>query len=97
VCASFQAAVVETLVDKTAKAAKEQGVSKVIVAGGVAANSSLRQEMERSCKEAGVTLYLPGMGLCIDNAAMIALAGYLHYQQGERSELDLNPAASAAL
>jgi len=97
VAASFQAAVVETLADKTVKAAKEQGVSKVIVAGGVAANSMLRQEMHRSCEKAGITLYLPGMGLCIDNAAMIALTGYLHYQRGERSSLDLNPAASAAL
>jgi len=88
---------VDTLVEKTVKAAKEQGVSKVIVAGGVAANSLLRQEMKRSCEKAGVTLYLPGLGLCIDNAAMIALAGYLHYQRGERSELDLNPAASSAL
>jgi N6-L-threonylcarbamoyladenine synthase len=72
-------------------------VKKVIVAGGVAANRLLRTEMERSCKESGITLYLPAMGLCIDNAAMIALAGYLHHQRGERSDLDLNPAASAAL
>jgi len=97
VAASFQAAVVETLVDKTMKAAKEQGVNKVIVAGGVAANRLLREAMDRSCKEAGIQLYLPAMGLCIDNAAMIALAGYLHHQRGERSELDLNPRASAAL
>ena len=97
VVASFQAAVVDTLVEKTVKAAKEQGVSKVIVAGGVAANSLLRQEMERSCEKAGIALYLPGMGLCVDNAAMVALTGYLHYQRGERSELDLNPRASMAL
>jgi N6-L-threonylcarbamoyladenine synthase len=97
VCASFQAAVVDTLVEKTVKAAQEQGVNKVIVAGGVAANRLLRLEMERSCEQAGVTLYLPGMGLCIDNAAMVALTGYLHYQRGERSELDLNPKASMAL
>jgi N6-L-threonylcarbamoyladenine synthase len=97
VAASFQAAVVDTLVEKTVKAAIEQGVSKVIVAGGVAANSLLRSEMERSCKEAGIALYLPGMGLCVDNAAMIALTGYLHFQRGERSDLDLNPRASMAL
>lgn len=97
VAASFQAAVVETLMEKTLKAAREQGVSKVIVAGGVAANSALRNEMQRSCGQAGIALYLPGMGLCIDNAAMVALTGYLHYQRGERSDLDLNPAASAAL
>ena len=97
VAASFQAAVVETLVEKTLKAAKEKGVSKVIVAGGVAANSALRNEMQRSCDVAGVTLFLPGMGLCIDNAAMVALTGYLHYQRGERSDLGLNPRASMAL
>jgi N6-L-threonylcarbamoyladenine synthase len=97
VAASFQAAAVDTLVEKTIKAAKEHGVGSVVVAGGVAANSSLRREMQRACAMAGVTLYLPGMGLCVDNAAMVALAGYLHYRRGDRSDLDLNPRASAAL
>ncbi len=97
VAASFQAAAVDTLVEKTVKAAKEHGVGSVVVAGGVAANSSLRREMQRACAMAGVTLYLPGMGLCVDNAAMVALAGYLHYRRGDRSDLDLNPRASAAL
>jgi N6-L-threonylcarbamoyladenine synthase len=97
VAASFQAAAVETLVEKTVKAAKEHGAGSVVVAGGVAANSSLRREMQRACAVAGVTLYLPGMGLCVDNAAMVALAGYLHYRRGDRSDLDLNPRASAAL
>jgi N6-L-threonylcarbamoyladenine synthase len=68
-----------------------------VVAGGVAANSSLRKEMQRACDKAGMTLYLPGMGLCVDNAAMVALAGYLHHRRGDRSELDLNPRASAPL
>jgi len=97
VAASFQAAVVDTLVEKTLLAAKETGVKHVVVAGGVAANSLLRKRMGEETNRRGMTLYLPGMGLCIDNAAMIALAGYLHFQRGERSGLDLNPRASMPL
>jgi N6-L-threonylcarbamoyladenine synthase len=97
VAASFQAAAVDTLVEKTVKAAREQAADRIVVAGGVAANSSLRKEMQRACGEAGMRLYLPGMGLCADNAAMVALAGFLHHRRGERSELDLNPRASAHL
>jgi N6-L-threonylcarbamoyladenine synthase len=91
VAASFQAAVVDTLVDKTVKAALETGVTKIVVAGGVAANSSLRETMQREAERHGIALYLPGMFYCIDNAAMIALAGYLHHLNGETSKLDLNP------
>jgi N6-L-threonylcarbamoyladenine synthase len=97
VAASFQAAAVDTLVEKTVKAAREQAVDRIVVAGGVAANSSLRKEMQRACGEAGMMLYLPDMGLCVDNAAMVALTGYFHHQRGDRSELDLNPRASAPL
>ena len=97
VAASFQAAVVDSLVDKTIQAAVETGSKKIVVAGGVAANSSLRQQMKKKADENSITLYLPGMDLCIDNAAMIALTGYLHYQRGDRSSLDLNPRASASL
>jgi len=91
VAASFQAAVVDTLVDKTIKAAVETKIAKIVVAGGVAANSLLRKNMKEEAEKRGMTLYLPGMGLCIDNAAMIGLAGYLHYKRGETSSLDLNP------
>jgi N6-L-threonylcarbamoyladenine synthase len=91
VAASFQAAVVDTLVDKTMQAAAETGVDKLVVAGGVAANSSLRARMNEEATKRGITLYLPGMFYCIDNAAMIALAGYLHFKRGETSSLDLNP------
>ena len=97
IAASFQAAAVDMLVEKTIKAATEHGVAAVVVAGGVAANSSLRKEMRQACEKAGITLTLPGMDLCVDNAAMVALAGYLHYQRGDRSNLDLNPTASATL
>ncbi len=97
VAASFQAAVVDTLLEKTMLAATETGVDKVVVAGGVAANSSLRKRMSEEAQSRGITLYLPGMFFCIDNAAMIALTGYLHFQRGERSSLDLNPRAGMPL
>ena len=97
IAASFQAAAVDMLVEKTIKAAPRNGVGSVVVAGGVAANSSLRIEMRQACEKNGVKLTLPGMGLCVDNAAMVALAGYLHHQRGYRSDLGLNPRASAAL
>ncbi len=83
VAASFQAAVVDTLAGKTFQAATETGVDKIVVAGGVAANSLLRERMMKEAEKRGITVYLPAMGLCIDNAAMIALAGYLHYKRGE--------------
>jgi N6-L-threonylcarbamoyladenine synthase len=91
VAASFQAAVVDTLVEKTMLAASAAGVDKIVVAGGVAANSLLRKQMDEEARKRGMSLYLPGMLYCIDNAAMIALAGYLHYKRGETSSLDLNP------
>lgn len=97
VAASFQAAVVDTLVEKTMNAAVETGVNQIVVAGGVAANSSLRSRMKQEADKRSMRLYLPGMDLCIDNAAMIALAGYLHFQQGETSSLDLNPRPSMPL
>ena len=97
VAASFQEAVVDTLVDKTMLAVAETGVDKVVVAGGVAANSRLRSRMTEESQKKGFMLYLPAMGLCIDNAAMIALAGYLHFKHGETSDLGLNPKSSMPL
>ncbi len=97
VAASFQAAVVDMLVEKTMQAVAETGVNQIVVAGGVAANSLLRRTMQEKSNERNVKLYLPPMRLCIDNAAMVALAGYLHYQRGEQSSLDLNPRASTPL
>jgi len=91
VAASFQAAVVDTLVEKTIRAAVENEVSRIVVAGGVAANSSLRGKMKKEAAARGIALHLPGMFYCIDNAAMIALAGYLRFKRGETSGLDLNP------
>ena len=90
VAASFQAAVVDVLVDKTLQAAKEYGIDKIALAGGVASNSALRAGMEAACKKAGKTLYFPSPIYCTDNAAMIGAAAYYEYKKGVRHGLDLN-------
>lgn len=97
VAASFQQAVVDALVEKTVQAAKELGVNSVVLAGGVAANSSLRVGLGQACRLEKIDLFIPGINYCVDNAAMIALAGFLRHKQGERSALDLNPRASMGL
>ncbi len=90
VAASFQQAVVDVLVDRTVKAAKRFGLKKIAIAGGVAANSSLRQAMENACKEEGIDFYHPSIIMCTDNAAMIGSAAYYEYLNGARHGLDLN-------
>lgn len=90
VAASFQAAVVDVLVDRTLQAAKEYGIDKVALAGGVASNSALRAGMEAACKKAGKQLYFPSPIYCTDNAAMIGAAAYYEYKKGVRHGLDLN-------
>lgn len=90
VAASFQAAVVDVLVDKTMQAAKEYQIDKVALAGGVASNSALREGMEAACKKAGKQLYFPSPVFCTDNAAMIGAAAYYEYKKGVRHGLDLN-------
>ena len=90
VAASFQAAVVDVLVDKTLQAAKEYGINKIALAGGVASNSALRAGMEAACKKAGKTLFFPSPIYCTDNAAMIGAAAYYEYKKGVRHGLDLN-------
>jgi len=97
VAASFQAAVVDTLVEKTVLAARETGARTIVVAGGVAANSSLRNRLREAAEKNGMRLVLPSLQYCIDNAAMVALTGHLHHKRGERSSLDLNPRPSMAL
>jgi len=90
VAASFQAAVVDVLVDKTLQAAKEYGIDKIALAGGVASNSALRAGMEGACKKAGKALFFPSPIYCTDNAAMIGAAAYYEYVKGVRHGLDLN-------
>ncbi|HLZ08555.1 MAG TPA: tRNA (adenosine(37)-N6)-threonylcarbamoyltransferase complex transferase subunit TsaD, partial [Chloroflexota bacterium] len=86
VAASFQEAVVDVLVTKTLRAAEEFGVRQVLLAGGVAANRHLRNEMDRRLDR---QVIYPPLALCTDNAAMIAAAGYFRFRAGYRSDLDL--------
>ncbi len=89
--ASFQASVVEVLVTKTVKAAKEYQVKQVLLAGGVAANRGLRSALEEAFTELPeIELVIPPLSLCTDNAAMIAAAGTVFYQKGQRAEMTLN-------
>ncbi|HKL80333.1 MAG TPA: tRNA (adenosine(37)-N6)-threonylcarbamoyltransferase complex transferase subunit TsaD [Mobilitalea sp.] len=90
IAASFQKAVVDVLVTKAMLAAKDYGMHKLAIAGGVAANSSLRKTMAEACVEHGLTFYYPSPIFCTDNAAMIGVAAYYEYLKGVRSGLDLN-------
>ena len=90
VAASFQAAVVGVLVENTIKLSKEKGINIIALAGGVAANSHLRDKMGEACKAEGIVLKYPNMGLCTDNAAMIGAAAYFDYMNGVRHGWDLN-------
>jgi N6-L-threonylcarbamoyladenine synthase len=93
VAASFQAALVETLVAKTVAAARKTGVRQVVVGGGVAANSALRGGLQAACDAAGLQLHLTPLKYCTDNAAMIAALGHQHYAAGHRADLALEPRA----
>jgi N6-L-threonylcarbamoyladenine synthase len=87
VAASFQEAVTDILVEKTARAAKEHGVTEIFMAGGVSANQMLRQKMR---KETELPVRYPPLNLCTDNAAMIAAAAYYRYELGLRTPLDFD-------
>ena len=90
VAAGFQAAVLDVIVDKTMNAAKDLGKDKIVMAGGVAANSRLREMMEQQCRKNGIRLYRPSPILCTDNAAMIGCAAYYKYMAGGTDGLDLD-------
>ena len=87
--ASFQKAVVGQLVDTTQRQARELGARTLVVAGGVASNSLLRDAARAAADKLGIPVYFPSRHLSTDNAAMIAAAGYFHLRNGERSGLDM--------
>lgn len=93
-CASYQNHLAEILVKNTIKAVKQTGVRKICLAGGVSANSFLRNSFDVAAKNHKLELFYPKLGLCTDNGAMIASAGYFEYMRGVRHGLDLNAAPS---
>jgi len=93
--AEFQEALVEVLVIKTLRAAAEKQVSTVALAGGVAANSRLRQLMQERAADLGIKVVFPALQLCTDNGAMIAAAAWHQYQAGEFAPLDVNAYATS--
>ncbi len=95
--ASFQAAVVDMLVNTTLSAVEQTGIRRVALGGGVAANSGLKSRMREECDRRGIELSYPPPRLCTDNAAMIACAGYHHILRGDVDGLDLDTIASQPL
>lgn len=94
---SFQSKVVEILTKKTMRALEKYNVKNLIVAGGVAANSGIRENLEKLCNEKGINLTIPELKYCTDNATMIASAGYYAYELGRRANIDLKAKANTSL
>lgn len=92
--ASFQQAVCEILCDRLIKAAHATHHNKIVLAGGVSANSGLRKMLTEQCEQNGFSLYMPKLSLCGDNAAMIGAQAYYEYINGVRAKSDLNAYAS---
>ncbi len=88
-CASFQEAVADSLTKKLIEAAKKSGLRKLVICGGVAANSRLRSLAQERAADRGFELFLPPKKLCTDNGAMIAVAGYETWRRGVRADLGL--------
>ena len=94
VAASFQAATIDVIVEKAISAAKLRGEKKLVLAGGVAANSHLRAKLEKACTANGIKLYRPAPILCTDNGAMIAAAAYYKYQEKGADDLTIDASPS---
>ena len=96
ICASFQKTLIDILLDKLIKAAKQTGIKDITIGGGVSANSGLRARMLEEGAKRGWNVFLPEFKFTTDNAAMIAIAGYFHYLAGERCPLDVAPVSRIA-
>lgn len=94
---SFQNRVVEILSKKTMRAIEKYNVKSLIVAGGVAANSGIREKLQELCNEKEIDLTIPELRYCTDNATMIAAAGYYAYKLGRRANIDLKAKANTSL
>jgi N6-L-threonylcarbamoyladenine synthase len=90
IVSSFQEAAVEVLVKKTVQAAQQQGLKRIVLSGGVAANQRLRQKIREESFEQKLKVYFPSPSFCTDNAAMVGVVGYEYLKRGMRSPLSLN-------
>ena len=95
--ASFQTTAIKSIVMKTEKALEKEHINHLIVAGGVAANSGLREELQKMCKRTNTSLSIPPIEYCTDNGAMIAAAGYYAYKLGRRADFYLNSISTTSL
>lgn len=96
-CASFSAAVSDTLVPRAMEALKRTGSRKLAVAGGVAANSRIRKDLQAATAQQGIQMYMPPLSLCGDNAAMIGAQGYYEYLAGNTGDMTLNAYATKSI
>lgn len=96
ICASFQKTLIDILMDKLVKAARQTGIKDIAIGGGVSANSGLRARIVQEGEKRGWRTFLPEFKFTTDNAAMIAIAGYYHYLAGRRTALDVAPVSRAA-
>lgn len=92
--ASFQKTVCDMIADKLMGAAKEQGYKKIVLAGGVSANSGLRERLKTECDKRKFDFYVPTLDLCGDNAAMVGAQGFYEYKSGNLADLSLNAVAT---
>ncbi|OGW43337.1 MAG: tRNA (adenosine(37)-N6)-threonylcarbamoyltransferase complex transferase subunit TsaD [Nitrospirae bacterium RBG_16_43_11] len=97
IAASFQQAIVDVLVSRTIGAAKNTGINRIVISGGVACNKLLRQRMKSDAGQNGMKVYIPSPQYCTDNAAMIAWVGYRYFKKGIYADLTLNPNAGTRI